>query len=171
MKKGYFFLIDGIFAIVILVIGFLLVSTEKPYKEQTMPVEFSADNFIDILSTVKLSDICENSVCTNKKIEQYLGQTNNHEQTIIDFLGELYSAGKKNEAKIIFTNLTYIVRNDIYGVSLSINNEELYSDTGKSQSRELIASKKMVFGFAENQASGKVRYWGPYLAEVMIWEK
>lgn len=171
-KKGYIFIIDAIFAAIILSIGFMIISSSHKISDET-PMPVAADNFLDVLSRVTIDDLCEVStcVCTNRKLQETCILTNNTQQTLLDHMGELYELGKEDLSRQLFSNFTYLIRKDLYGVSFSIGDDEIYSDSGKDTSKVLIAKKKIIFGFIENPRTGEVIYWGPYMAEVDFWEK
>ena len=70
-----------------------------------------------------------------------------------------------------FYNLTFdLFRHDLYGIELKIDNNQIYADPGKSTSKELISRKKIGFGYFERPSKGRVRFFGPYLIEVNLWE-
>ena len=52
-KKGYFFLMDAIFAVVILTIGYLMISSNTPRVTSEVPLTMYLDNTMELISTVK----------------------------------------------------------------------------------------------------------------------
>ncbi|MCM2325561.1 MAG: hypothetical protein NDI94_03800 [Candidatus Woesearchaeota archaeon] len=169
-RKGYFFIIDAIFAAIILSIGFMIISSgSKPRDETPLPVV--ADNLLDIISRTKISDLCNQCVCTQAKLQETCALTKNYEQTILDHMTELYVLNRQDKARELFISFLPLIRQDLYGVELRINNVQIYSDTGQEKTNALISRKKISFGYIETPATGAVTYFGPYLIEVNLWEK
>ena len=173
MKKAYIFLMDGIFAMVILMIGFLIISSNNPGIQTHVSLDVVSENVIDILSRVKINNLCTNCYCSNEKLSEFCSHSliKNQDQTILDYFGELYFTNNKEKAREIFLNITdELFRQDLYGFDLKINDEVIFSGD-KDKSKNLISRKKLIFGYYEVPQSGEVEFWGPYLLEVQIWEK
>jgi hypothetical protein len=176
-KKGEFFLIDGLFSIVILTIGFLLITSNKPTQNNELSLDVLLDNSVDLLSSVKINELCSaDCICSNQKLSQYCQNKliMNHDQTLFDGIGELYSKNKKNEAGELFKNITLeknMLRSDIFNAQIKIDGESIYMQGEYNNPAELISSKKIIFGFYENKELGTVTYFGPYLFEVNIWPR
>jgi hypothetical protein len=172
-RKGYFFIIDAIFAAIILSIGFMIISSGSRISDET-PLPVVADNLLDILSRVKINDLCDHCVCSHAKLQETCALTNNYEQTLLDHVTELYTSGnnvKQTKARELFSSLLPLIRQDLYGVELKINNVQIYSDTGQEKTKVLISKKKISFGYVETPTTGTVTYFGPYMIEVNMWEK
>ncbi|MBN2368612.1 hypothetical protein JXC34_06330 [Candidatus Woesearchaeota archaeon] len=176
-NKGFFFLLDGVFAIVILVIGFLILSSHTSVETTEIPLSMISENAVNLLSSVKINELCDETyACSNQKLSEMCpSNIRNMDQTVLDYLGELYVVNKKQDAAQVFRNITLendLFRQDIFGVELRINDEVIYFQGGKKQqAKDLISVKKVIFGFYEVPPTGEVVFWGPYLAEVDIWQK
>jgi hypothetical protein len=179
-KKGEFFLIDGLFSIVILAIGFLIISSNQPKQTNDIPLSILAENTMELFSSVKIDELCDACDCSNKKLSEYClsNYIINKNQTILDSVGEMYSRGTNNykqRAGQLFKNITLeknMIREEIYGMELIINGESIYlQGSNQQKAKEMISSKKIIFGVYEFPATGQVVYWGPYLAEVKIWQE
>jgi hypothetical protein len=173
-NKAYIFMMDGMFAIVVLVIGLLIIMSTKPYATNEIQVSMVSENVVGLLSQVKIIDLCDGCKCTNAKLKELCqnSEIKNNESTLLGYFGELYSFGDKNHMITdLFSNLSNdLYRKDLYGSEIKIQNITLYSDSGIGTSRNLISRKKMVFGYYE-QGNGIVEFWGPYNVEVNTWEK
>ena len=101
-KKAFFFLMDSIFAMVILTIGYFVVSSNKGVVNADLPLNVAVEGTIDILSSVEINEMCNSCNCSNAKLEELCiaGDVKNSDQTIMDFLGELYSTGNAACSKI-----------------------------------------------------------------------
>lgn len=175
-RKAYFFLMDAIFAMVILMIGFMIITSTKPNNADEIPLDQVSENIVDVLSAVKIDELCNDDCeCSEQIIETFCPTIKNKEQTILDYLGEVYDEDPlqlNNKAKRVFTNVIEdLYRQDLYGVELIIDNNQLYEDGDKEGSGNLITAKRVLFGYYEDSLNGDIDYWGPYLLEINIWEK
>jgi hypothetical protein len=179
-KKGYIFLMDAIFAIVILLVGYLIISSNRAVETTEIPLSILAENTMDLFSNVRVSELCYDFTtcsCSNEKLEELCSNKDieNTNQTLLDYFGELYSRNKKTEAEELFKNLTLendMLRQDVFGVEFNINDEKIYSNAGnKDQSKDLISVKRMSFGYFEDIETGQITFWGPYVMRLDIWQK
>ena len=192
LKKGYIFQIDMFFAITILIIGYLLISGNDRDEKLEIPIGTAAQNVMDVLSNVKISELCpdytinpvlldNDCTCFNQQVESLCknDKLKNPDQSMLDYFGELYYTSKLNPPLILGNSF---VRTDLFGIELLLVNgpdqEVLYANppipdtfASKEKSNNLISSKKVIFGYYENRAAGEVSFWGPYTVEVNIWEK
>ena len=177
-KKAFFFVLDGIFALIILLIGFLIISSSSRVTITEVPLSILSENTMDLLASVNVNELCpEDCECSNQKLEEYCsqGRIRNMNQTLLDYMGELYVLGKKSDSESLFRNITMqndLLRQDIFGVEFRIDGDVIYHQGGdQKKSNELISVKKIIFSYYELRNNGAVVLWGPYLAEVDIWSK
>jgi hypothetical protein len=182
-KKAYFFLLDGIFAMIILLIGYLLLSKSRITQTPEIPMHLLSESTMDFLSSVKVYELCSNldtCTCSNTELSQLCNANliDNYYQSLLDLMGSLYPDQIPSASSLFqgLTSHTNMLREDIFNVELRINDALIYSSVGnpeqsKDEARELISTKKIIFGFSENFGNGQVEFWGPYLAEVNIWPK
>jgi hypothetical protein len=181
MKKGYIFLIDGIFAVILLVIGLIIVSSNRVETNSEIPLSITLDNSLELLSSVKISDICDECSCSVKKMSELCENNNlkNSRESLLDYIGELYSRNNRTEAYRLLYNISMekdIFREkELFDVEISINNDRIYPNIDlsdkKKKSKNLLSSRKIIFGYYENNVTGAISYWGPYEVRAEIWEK
>jgi len=176
-RKGYFFLMDVIFAIVILTIGYMMIASNRISVHDEVPLALVAENTMDLLSTVNINDLCDSECeCSDEIIEDLCtsGKILNKEQSLLDYFGEMKDNDEVDEEKygdVLFSELiNKTIRTDLFNAELVVDGVTLYEDPGRDKSLDLISSKKIGFGFYEDRAIGEVYYWGPYLIEVNIWD-
>jgi len=149
VKKGFFFSLDALIATVLIVSVLLVVPTLYISREQNLQPEFFSSDIIDILSTVKLSDInnseiaalIENSSVTdyNKTItEQVLRYVVNDETEIANELLTLATQG-------------LLPSNFNFGMYIEGYEDAIYM-SGNISARQLISSKQMVSGIEKNRS-------------------
>jgi hypothetical protein len=180
MKKAYIFLMDGIFAVILLVIGLIIVSSNRVNEYSETPLAVTLDNSLSLLSSVKVSDICQGCNCSIKKIGELClaGDIKNERQSLLDLMGELYSRNRNMGAYLILKNITdekdIFRENELFGAEIDINNARIYPNStsiGKDKSKNLLSSKRLIFGYYENPEDGTITYWGPYEVRAELWEK
>lgn len=150
MKKAYFFTLDVLIAIVLLI---SVISVIHLYSDSTQKIEketYYASDLIDILSTIKISEL------TDTDLVQIINQTNQTyaNMTILDYVGRLYLTDQKKPAEWLLANLSGgLFSNEFgFGVWIEGTNEskEIYSNNF-SEGTTLITSKQMITGIEETK--------------------
>ncbi|MBD3203748.1 hypothetical protein GF327_05605, partial [Candidatus Woesearchaeota archaeon] len=59
-KRGYFFVLDALIAILILGVGFVLISSARPEKTPYIQSKHLSQDLMNVLSQTKINDLCEN---------------------------------------------------------------------------------------------------------------
>lgn len=186
-KKAYFFIMDGIFALMILMIGFLILTSSRHALPDETMLTAESENIMDVLADVKINDLCDVDTCTCSV--QALsdlcdgGDIHNFDQLLMDYFGELFyrydaapdslKSDIEQDINSLFRGLTEdLYRTDLYGIRLVIEDHGFYSDANPEQSKILYSSKKIVFGYYDqNTPDVDVVFWGPYILEVDLWKK
>ena len=187
-RKSYYLILDSLVTIVIFSVGLLLITTYISSKPEQTFAKQIADDTINILVAAKINNLCNIQTCTcsdnkltelcaNKKIK-------NFNNTMLELVGELHFAGNKEDIKKLIessiANNGLIPNNIGFSFLLhenAIENEYYPSvstppleDATSSETKLLLQAKKVIFGFWEEN-DGKLRYWGPYTAEIRAWQK
>ena len=174
MKKAYIFMLDVVFASMILMIGFMIISSTKTREIDDIPLPQASEGIIDTISKIRLSEICDRCNCSISVIEDYCsrGLIRNMDATIAGSLGEMYHRGEDDEVIGEMFNMTSqkLFRKDIFSRDLSIDGRVIFSDQGKAESSEVISARRMIIGYYENRFTGEVTFWGPYVLEVSVWK-
>ena len=172
-KRGYFFLIDSILALGVLVIGgFLIFSTytKTPAKEDATAL---AESLMDFFSNTKIKDVNNAYVGVGGELWQQ-GIITNQENTLLQQLGELYAKNDSGTAEKLIANVTKNSMPQQYLFEFWVDDALLYPQNAsqshlqsKNATKVLIPSKKIVHGFL-NRETGDL--FGPYAAEVQVWQ-
>ena len=172
-RRGYFFLIDSILALSVLVIGgFLVFSsyTKAPTKEDATVL---AESLMDFFSNTKIKDVNNAYAGVGGELWQQ-GIISNKENTLLQQTAEFYAKHSQDTAEKFILNLTVNSVPPQYLFEFSIDDALLYPkipSTAHLQSKNstmlLIPSKKIVHGFL-NQETGDL--FGPYEAEILVWQ-
>lgn len=109
MKKGYFFSIDAVLAIVILAGGLIFLFSSMGNNPDILTPKHLSTDLMGLLFDVKISDICEGPMapipecqCIYVTIEENYycrGEITNTDFTLLEFFGMLY---QQNPTNIVF---------------------------------------------------------------------
>ena len=173
-KRGYFFLLDSIIALGVLIIGGFLVFasyTKAPSKEEP---KFLSETTMDFFADTKISDINNAYAGFNGQLWQQ-GDITNDDNTLLQQIGEFYAKNQLGTAEKFIGNLTENIIPVQYLFEFRMNNQLLYPINpsqdhlnSKQSTAILIPSRKIVHGYL-NQETGDL--FGPYAAEVLVWQK
>lgn len=174
-KKAYFFTIDGLVALGILIIGFFLIYSAFLYQPPELQAELFASDLNDFLDKTKIKEFDENHkgfapIFKLKDIDP--------ERTVIEQAAYYCSEEKKDLAKALAglsTSQGEIIREQ-YGFEVLIKNWNpnfedpnpcvlLRRGNKENQNPDLIITSKDVVYF--NKGNEVI---GPIIAEVNVWQ-
>jgi len=172
-RKGYFFLIDSILALGVLAVGGFLIFfsyTQAPHKEDATIL---AESLMDFFSNTKIEGTNNQYVGMGGVLWQQ-GIITDGENTLLQQVGNLYAANKRDVAEKFIANITQNAVPGQYLFEFWINDTLLYPGNpsaahlgSKNSTMVLIPSRKIVYGFI-NEETGDL--FGPYEAEVLVWQ-
>ncbi len=175
-KKGYYFIIDSLIAAMILVIGFILISSLYISEPSKIEIKSAADNIMNFLSTVKLNDLCSENKCSDPALQSNYDLIKNKDNSLLEVIGELIRTNNRESAAEIIRSV--VVDNKMvppgHNLTFFIADTVVYppeqfdmtrTDPVMKKSKILVTSKRVIFGYFENP----IVYWGPYTAEARIW--
>lgn len=169
-KKTQFFLIDGLFALVILILGYLLLYSNNKGEIDNINIEIYSNNIFSVFTNIKGEDLCNQGSCNLL----YPNIISNINQSLMNILGELYYKNQKpNAVRLINDSIkNYDLIDDKLGLKIFINNEEIFSiGSNFEKAQEKINRQSVIFGFYENKEEGDLIKYGPYLFEVLVWNE
>jgi len=162
MKKGYFFTLDAFIAIAVMITGVVTVLYSFSSTPSSAPVLLLSQDVINVLSSTKVSEL------DSPLVQQFIaaGLINDINISLLDQAGLFYFRGQLANATSLVGNATAMLVPNQYGYTVLIESTAIYSrDILQDQQRLLISSRKLIFG-----AMNKTTLWGPYQAEVRIWQ-
>ena len=171
-KKGYFFVLDAALGLGIIVIGFFLVRSSYIGMPQSSQVSFLSDDLLGYLSKTRIKDTNNAYVGIGGTLWNQ-GDITNSDNTLLEQAGEFYSKNNLTLAEKFLSNVTYDIIPPSYLYEIWINGNIIYPlnpSASHMKSRNttsiLLTSKTVAFGL-----KGVTGLWGPYKAEVFVWEK
>ncbi len=184
-NKGYFFSIDAVTAVGILLIGIFLVFYIISSEPMETPAYHLSEDIINVLSKTEISNLSEVDYFKYKNDypEVYnLIKNKETDNTVLEQVGEYYYDYSKTpprfNSKIKAKDLVHVMVKGLipnqYRFTLRIVKpggtfEEIYTKQSDitliaDDAEVRIAIKKMVFGQTkENDV------WGPYVVEAVVW--
>ena len=178
-KRGYFFSLDAITAIGVMVIGIVLVLISTSYQPSETSLVFISTDLMNTLQSTNVFDINEQEYSYVEKLKNNSNITN-LDNTILEQIGEFlyreseYSCTYCREMAANFTrDLTNFSVPEQYSFEILVNNESIFnrsttnptSQPLKNQSSMLMPSKRLFSGIIN-----RTDVWGPYTAEVIVWQ-
>ena len=108
LRQGYFYTLDVVFAIVILMVGLLIVFGMYFYTPHKVKAEGITTDITGVLANIKLNDICsdiDNCDCRYESIkalcEEDPTQIKNPQISLLEFFGQLYHDNRRDQIEVI----------------------------------------------------------------------
>ena len=173
-KRGFFFILDAILALFILIIGVFLITSSYIHVPEPAQVGLLSDDLLNFLSGTKIKDLNNNYAGIGGELWNQ-GMIDDPENSLLQQIGEFYSSNKIDTAEKFIQNVSKDAVPPQFRYEVWINGVIIYPKSpsqehinSKSKTELLLTSKKITFGIANKTTSA---LWGPYKAEVFVWEK
>lgn len=173
-KKGYFFIIDALFGLAIIVIGTFLITSSYIKVPQSAPVGFLADDLLTFLSNKKIKDLNNPYAGVGGDLWSQ-GLITDEDNSLLQQIGIFYKINKLDVANDFINSVTIGVMPSQYRYEVLIDDTLLYPQPQTSEHIEsrkttdlLLTSKQIAFGVMNTTTS---EMFGPFKAEVFVWEK
>ncbi|MBI2651961.1 hypothetical protein HYX00_00725 [Candidatus Woesearchaeota archaeon] len=173
-KRGYFFILDAVLALFVLVIGVFLITSSYVNAPQPTQVGFLADDLLNFLSNKKIKDLNNQYAGIGGELWNQ-GNITDADNSLLQQIGVFYTTNKLDIAEKFIQNVSTGIIPPQYNYELWMNGVVLYPKIpsvehveSKGSTQILTTSKKLTFGVI-NTTTGNL--WGPYKAEVFVWEK
>ena len=173
-KRGYFFILDAVLALIVLVVGVFLITSSYVSVPQPVQVEILSDDLLGFLSNTKIREL-NNPYAGIGGVLWNQGLITAADNSLLQQIGELYSANKPDIAEKFIANVSAGIVPSQFRYEVWMNNAILYPRVpaiehanSRNSTGLLLTSKKLTFGIMNKTTSN---IWGPYKAEVFVWEK
>ena len=173
-KRGYFFMLDAALGLFILVIGAFLITSSYINLPKPTQVELLSDDLLTFLSSTKIKDLNNPYAGLGGKLWNN-GSITDAENSLLQQIGEFYATNKLDIAEQFIKNVSVKVMPPQYKYEVWVDGIILYPRApapehinSKSRTTILLTSKQITFGIINRTTSS---VWGPYKAEVFVWEK
>ena len=173
-KRGYFFILDAMLALTVLVMGIATILSAYVKVNPNAQVGLLSDDLLNFLSNNKIKDL--NSPYAGIGGELWnQGAITDADNTLLQQAGIFYATNKPETAEKSIQNVSAGIIPPQFDYEVWINGAILYPKSpslehtqSKSSTKLMLTSKKITFGILNRTTSD---LWGPYKAEVFVWEK
>jgi hypothetical protein len=171
-KKGYFFTLDAMLSLGILVLGSLLLLASFTSVPSTTQTSVLADSVMDFLTLTKIKEFNNphggiGGVLWNQ------GKITNEDNTLLQQIGEFYYKNELVIAEEFILNSTENLIPGQFSFEFWIDDLLLYPSSpsqthldSKATTKILLPTKKITYGILNESAD----FFGPYDVEVLLWE-
>ena len=173
-KRGYFFVLDAVLALAVLVVGIFLITSSYVDVPQPVQVSLLSHDLLNFLSNTKIKDL-NNPYAGIGGTLWNQGIITDAENSLLQQIAEFYTTKNLDIAEKFIQNVsTGVVPSQfkyevwIDNTILSPKNPTAEHIKSKNSTEILITSKKLTFGIINKTTSN---LWGPYKAEVFVWER
>ena len=173
-KKGFFFVLDAAMGLFVLIIGAFLIASLYTQVPQPTQVGLLSNDLLNFLSTKKIKDLNNPYAGIGGDLWNQ-GIITDPDNSLLQQIGKLYAANNLDIAEKFIQNVSAPVVPPQFNYEIWVDNVQLYPrnpslqhTSSKASTELLLTSKKITFGFI-NKTTGQL--WGPYKAEVFVWEK
>ncbi len=173
-KRGYFFALDAVLALFVLIIGVFLVASFYIEAPQPAQVSLLSDDLMNFLSETKIKNL-NNAFAGIGGVLWVNGTITDADNSLLQQIGEFYATENFDTAEKFVQNVSENIIPSQFLYELWINTTIIYPkepsaehNRSKNSTALLLTSKEITFGVINKTTSN---VWGPYKAEVFVWEK
>jgi len=143
-KKAYFFSIDAIVALIIMVSVLLVFSIYYQSRQPDVQHIYYSSDLAEILSTVKMGDV---NITSAKSL---LDQSNltDYNLTVMEQIGRFWAVGDTDRARNLSAVVLGSLIPDYYGYAVVAENDLVYSND-KEFTSQLFSAKQMISGLEQ----------------------
>lgn len=173
-KRGYFFVLDAVLALFVLVIGVFLVASSYVDVPQPAQVGILSGDLLDFLSGTKIKELNNPYAGIGGQLWSQ-GVITEADNSLLQQIGELYATNNSDIAEKLIGNVTKGIMPEQFRYEVWMDNTILYPKIpsaehlkSRNNTEILLTAKKLTFGVINRTTSD---IWGPYKAEVFVWER
>ena len=173
-KRGYFFVLDAVLGLIVLVIGVFLINSLYVSVPEPAQVGLLSDDLLNFLSNTRIKELNNQYAGIGGQLWNQ-GYITDADNSLLQQIGEFYAANKPDIAEKFIANVSTGIVPEQFRYEVWIDSTILYPITqtiehikSKNSTELLLTSKKITFGIMNRETSD---LWGPYKAEVFVWQR
>ena len=173
-KKSYFFVLDAMLGLSVIAIGAFLVFSLYISAPEPTQVGFLAEDLLNFLSNTKIKDLNNNYAGIGGELWNQ-GIITDDDNSLLQQIGKFYAENNLDTAEKFIKNVSFDAVPSQFSYEVWIDNKVIYPKTAskentisKNSTQILLTSKKITFGIMNKTTAN---LWGPYKAEVFVWQK
>ena len=145
-RRALFFTIDALIAALIMIAGLLLMTSSYVSEQPRTTINHLSHDFMNVLGELQVHEA--NNTFIQTLVDN--GSITNLNNSILVQLGEFWADDRIVLANQFAANVSESILDNIYGYSLAISNETLYSRSNPV-TNSLVTSKKIVSGIEKSK--------------------
>jgi len=162
VKQGYFFTLDALIAVGVLIAGMIWILSINTYVPSQTQTTFTAEDSINTIANIRLYEL--NSRYVDMLVDN--GTVTRKDNTLLEQVGEFYYRNDLPSASSFVENVSSGQIPQQYGFELLIDGNSIYASSTTSNTTALLISKKVIISGIAN----RTLMYGPYEAEVRVWQ-
>lgn len=173
-KRGYFFTLDAMLATTVLVMGIAAVLSAYIKVNPTAQVGLLSEDLLNFLSNSRIKDLNNPYAGIGGELWSQ-GSITDADSTLLQQAGIFYATSQPGTAENFIRNVSAGVVPPQFNYEVWLNGAILYPRApssehiqSKGSTKLMLTSKRITFGVLNRTTSD---LWGPYKAEVFVWEK
>lgn len=173
-KRGYFFVLDAVLGLLILVIGVFLITSSYVDVPQPVQVGLLSEDLLAFFSNTKIKDLNNPYVGIGGELWKQ-GAITDPDNSLLQQIAEFYATNNLDIADKFIQNVSTGIIPPQFRYEVWMNNVIIYPKTitiqhtkSRDSTKLLLTSKRLTFGIINKTTSN---LWGPYKAEVFVWER
>jgi hypothetical protein len=151
-RKGYYFILDAIFASILLVGGLVALSQYSTTPQHISESEFFSQDLLTVLSSIKIYELNEtykNNSFVVSEIDS--GNITNQENSVLEQVGEYWAIGQQDKARALLDSLMTQVDLDknfeiIVSNAYRTDYDTIYNTSSMEDFETVTASRRMISG-------------------------
>lgn len=145
-KRALFFTIDALIAAMIMIAGLLLITSSYTSDQPRTAINHLSQDLLNVMGELRVYEV------NNSFVQELVsnGSIKNVNNTLLMQLGEFWAADQVQLASDFVMNVSEGILEDVYGYSVLIDNETLYSRSNPV-TNSLVSSKKIISGIQKSK--------------------
>jgi hypothetical protein len=140
-RRALFFTIDALIAALIMIAGLLLITSSYVTEQPKTSINTMSSDLLNLLSELRIYEV------NNSYIQDFIdnGTIKDINNTLLGQIGEFWANDNMSLAQGFTANVTEGILSGIYGYSVIMDNDTIYSRSNPVKN-SLVTSKKIITG-------------------------
>jgi hypothetical protein len=156
-KKADYFILDAIFASMLLLGGLMVISQFTGVEKYTTNIEFVSKDILTVFSALKISDLNatnRNNLFVVQEINN--GNITNQDNTILEQIGEYWARGDNTKASTLAQSVLDDV-NISYNIEIAVlnayrtNSDTIYAKNVSNEKQDVVVYRRMISGIEKGE--------------------
>lgn len=170
-KRGFFFTLDAVMALMIVGIGLFLVLSAYFFVPSVSRTEVISQDALTFLSTTTIENLNDPYAGIGGTLWDE-GRITQPENTLLQQIGEFKARGDEATASLFITALLENIVPENYGLQVEVDGGSIYplqaeqAEASQAGTDVLISKETIVYGISNTTTYD---LWGPSVVRVKVW--